>query len=218
MSIQINSNKFKQEHQYKHKLQSSAINLSVRRSKKRDRKIQLERANFNQATKKEFNDKQIISFKTFSSSSSSSSSPFSSSSLSSNFFIVNLLSLNDETKKQVNKIEPFKRQIQKIDELIISNSNNNDDDNFNRNQYNYSKNINKQEKEEEEGKKERTRKNRTLFSKWQLDSLEFRFNKNKYLNTSDRLRVAKSLDLDQVQIKTWFQVSTQTISCSLHLK
>lgn len=54
---------------------------------------------------------------------------------------------------------------------------------------------------------ERTRRTRTMFSEWQLSELEWRFERNKYLITSDRHRIAKLLQLDQLQVKTWFQVS-----------
>lgn len=48
---------------------------------------------------------------------------------------------------------------------------------------------------------------RTMFSDWQLASLEWRFAKNKYLTASDRTRIATMLQLNQLQVKTWFQVS-----------
>lgn len=51
------------------------------------------------------------------------------------------------------------------------------------------------------------RRGRTMFSEWQLKSLEWRFERNKYLTTRDRIRLANSLQLDQLQVKTWFQVS-----------
>lgn len=51
------------------------------------------------------------------------------------------------------------------------------------------------------------RRSRTMFSDWQLASLEWRFTRNKYLNTSDRVKIAKMLHLNQLQVKTWFQVS-----------
>lgn len=51
------------------------------------------------------------------------------------------------------------------------------------------------------------RRTRTSFSDWQLASLEWRFARNKYLTTSDRIKVAKMLKLDQLHVKTWFQVS-----------
>lgn len=52
-----------------------------------------------------------------------------------------------------------------------------------------------------------SRRNRTMFSERQLGELEWRFNRNKYLITSDRIRLAKLLNLNQLQVKTWFQVS-----------
>ena len=58
-----------------------------------------------------------------------------------------------------------------------------------------------------------TRRNRTMFSEWQLNELEWRFIRNKYLITSDRIRVAKMLNLNQLQVKTWFQVSEGGCCC-----
>lgn len=52
------------------------------------------------------------------------------------------------------------------------------------------------------------RRSRTMFTEWQLAALEWRFARNKYLTTSDRIRIAKLLQLDQLQVKTWFQVSS----------
>lgn len=54
---------------------------------------------------------------------------------------------------------------------------------------------------------DKIRRTRTMFSEWQLGELEWRFSRNKYLITSDRHRIAKLLGLDQLQVKTWFQVS-----------
>lgn len=54
---------------------------------------------------------------------------------------------------------------------------------------------------------EKRHRTRTMFSDWQLASLEWRFAKNKYLTASDRTRIAKMLQLNQLQVKTWFQVS-----------
>jgi len=47
---------------------------------------------------------------------------------------------------------------------------------------------------------------RTTFSQFQLHNLEWRFERNKYLTTGDRLRLANELKLNQLQVKTWFQV------------
>lgn len=58
-----------------------------------------------------------------------------------------------------------------------------------------------------------TTRQRTMFSEWQLANLEWRFARNKYLTTSDRIRVADLLQLNQLQVKTWFQVS---LSASKH--
>lgn len=61
--------------------------------------------------------------------------------------------------------------------------------------------------ERRRGAPRRSRRERTMFSEWQLAELEWRFSRNKYLITSDRIRVAKLLELNQLQVKTWFQVS-----------
>lgn len=52
-----------------------------------------------------------------------------------------------------------------------------------------------------------TRRMRTMFSECQLAGLESRFARNKYLTTSDRIKIANYLQLNQLQVKTWFQVS-----------
>lgn len=60
------------------------------------------------------------------------------------------------------------------------------------------------------------RRSRTLFADWQLKSLEFRFARNKYLTTGDRVKIARVLGLEQLQVKTWFQVSWLPFAgCSL---
>jgi hypothetical protein len=64
---------------------------------------------------------------------------------------------------------------------------------------------NQQQQQDEQVKSRR--RTRTMFSDWQLGELEWRFSRNKYLITSDRHRLAKLLSLDQMQVKTWFQVS-----------
>lgn len=58
---------------------------------------------------------------------------------------------------------------------------------------------------------EKRQRTRTMFSDWQLASLEWRFAKNKYLTASDRTRIAKMLQLNQLQVKTWFQVSSKLL-------
>ena len=40
---------------------------------------------------------------------------------------------------------------------------------------------------------------------FQLMGLEKKFEAHKYLSTPDRLELAKSLDLTQLQVKTWYQ-------------
>lgn len=65
------------------------------------------------------------------------------------------------------------------------------------------------EEEVRKGKLGERRRIRTMFSEWQLASLEWRFARNKYLTTNDRQRIAKLLQLDQLQVKTWFQVSSE---------
>lgn len=64
-------------------------------------------------------------------------------------------------------------------------------------------------------KQSRKRNRRTMFSEWQLSSLEWRFARNKYLTTTDRKHIAKLLSLNQLQVKTWFQVSSLLFSIRL---
>lgn len=59
----------------------------------------------------------------------------------------------------------------------------------------------------QEAEANQKRRSRTMFSEWQLASLEWRFARNKYLTSADRHRIAKLLQLNQMQVKTWFQVS-----------
>ncbi|XP_057204681.1 homeobox protein BarH-like 2 isoform X1 [Triplophysa rosa] len=49
------------------------------------------------------------------------------------------------------------------------------------------------------------RRSRTIFSELQLLGLEKKFQKQKYLSTPDRLDLAQSLGLTQLQVKTWYQ-------------
>uniref|UniRef100_H3CMR8 BARX homeobox 2 n=1 Tax=Tetraodon nigroviridis TaxID=99883 RepID=H3CMR8_TETNG len=49
------------------------------------------------------------------------------------------------------------------------------------------------------------RRSRTIFTEAQLMGLEKKFQKQKYLSTPDRLDLAQSLGLTQLQVKTWYQ-------------
>ncbi|XP_058883867.1 homeobox protein vent1-like [Acipenser ruthenus] len=49
------------------------------------------------------------------------------------------------------------------------------------------------------------RRMRTKFTSDQIYKLENTFNRNKYLGTSERLKVAAKLHLSETQVKTWFQ-------------
>lgn len=49
------------------------------------------------------------------------------------------------------------------------------------------------------------RKPRQAYSQFQLEKLESEFKHDKYLSVSKRLELSKSLNLTEVQIKTWFQ-------------
>lgn len=49
------------------------------------------------------------------------------------------------------------------------------------------------------------KKPRTTFSREQISELEMRFNGQKYLASTERLRLAKQLHLTDSQVKTWFQ-------------
>ncbi|KAM8929960.1 homeobox protein BarH-like 1 isoform 2-T2 [Pelodytes ibericus] len=49
------------------------------------------------------------------------------------------------------------------------------------------------------------RRSRTVFTELQLMGLEKRFEKQKYLSTPDRIDLADSLGLSQLQVKTWYQ-------------
>jgi hypothetical protein len=57
-------------------------------------------------------------------------------------------------------------------------------------------------------KSDRSRRNRTVFTELQLMGLERRFDSQKYLSTPDRAELARALSLTQLQVKTWYQVST----------
>ncbi|CAF0836442.1 unnamed protein product [Didymodactylos carnosus] len=51
----------------------------------------------------------------------------------------------------------------------------------------------------------RCRRTRTVFSDAQLIGLEKRFETQKYLSTPDRIELADTLSLSQLQVKTWYQ-------------
>lgn len=54
-------------------------------------------------------------------------------------------------------------------------------------------------------KPKKCRRSRTVFTELQLMGLEKRFELQKYLSTPDRLELAESLGLSQIQVKTWYQ-------------
>lgn len=54
-------------------------------------------------------------------------------------------------------------------------------------------------------KPKKCRRSRTVFTELQLMGLEKRFDTQKYLSTPDRLELAESLGLSQIQVKTWYQ-------------
>ncbi|XP_013877136.1 homeobox protein BarH-like 1 [Austrofundulus limnaeus] len=55
------------------------------------------------------------------------------------------------------------------------------------------------------GRTKKGRRSRTVFTELQLMGLEKRFEKQKYLSTPDRIDLAESLGLSQLQVKTWYQ-------------
>ncbi|KAM4721010.1 homeobox protein BarH-like 1 [Rhinophrynus dorsalis] len=58
---------------------------------------------------------------------------------------------------------------------------------------------------EQGSKAKKGRRSRTVFTELQLMGLEKRFEKQKYLSTPDRIDLAESLGLSQLQVKTWYQ-------------
>ncbi|XP_069499683.1 homeobox protein BarH-like 1 [Ambystoma mexicanum] len=58
---------------------------------------------------------------------------------------------------------------------------------------------------EQGSKAKKGRRSRTVFTELQLMGLEKRFEKQKYLSTPDRIDLADSLGLSQLQVKTWYQ-------------
>ncbi|XP_006150703.1 homeobox protein BarH-like 2 [Tupaia chinensis] len=61
------------------------------------------------------------------------------------------------------------------------------------------------ETEQPTARQKKARRSRTIFTELQLMGLEKKFQKQKYLSTPDRLDLAQSLGLTQLQVKTWYQ-------------
>uniref|UniRef100_G1R7D5 BARX homeobox 2 n=1 Tax=Nomascus leucogenys TaxID=61853 RepID=G1R7D5_NOMLE len=61
------------------------------------------------------------------------------------------------------------------------------------------------ETEQPTPRQKKPRRSRTIFTELQLMGLEKKFQKQKYLSTPDRLDLAQSLGLTQLQVKTWYQ-------------
>ncbi|KAF3823736.1 hypothetical protein GH733_007204 [Mirounga leonina] len=61
------------------------------------------------------------------------------------------------------------------------------------------------EPEQPTPRQKKPRRSRTIFTELQLMGLEKKFQKQKYLSTPDRLDLAQSLGLTQLQVKTWYQ-------------
>ncbi|KAM5140432.1 homeobox protein pv.1-like [Mantella aurantiaca] len=59
--------------------------------------------------------------------------------------------------------------------------------------------------EEASSKSEMQRRMRTAFTSEQISKLEEVFKKQKYLGASERKKLANSLQLSEIQVKTWFQ-------------
>lgn len=54
-------------------------------------------------------------------------------------------------------------------------------------------------------KPKKCRRSRTVFTELQLMGLETKFENQKYLSTPDRIQLAETLGLTQIQVKTWYQ-------------
>lgn len=63
------------------------------------------------------------------------------------------------------------------------------------------------------------RKPRQAYSVKQLEKLENEFKQDKYLSVSKRMELSKTLNLTEVQIKTWFQVKNKwkKINCQIFI-
>lgn len=53
------------------------------------------------------------------------------------------------------------------------------------------------------------KKPRTSFTRLQINELEKRFQKQKYLASAERANLAKHLKMTDAQVKTWFQIGEQ---------
>lgn len=101
----------------------------------------------------------------------------------------------------------FKQQIQSNQAAHLdSNCNSDSNSRCNSVEIASSKNDDEKQTQDPESSVARARA-RTLFTERQLAALEWRFARNKYLTSADRNKLASTLSLRQVQVKTWFQVS-----------
>ena len=55
------------------------------------------------------------------------------------------------------------------------------------------------------GRLQKSKRNRTVFTNEQLDKLEFVFSQSKYLVGNERTALAAELNLNETQVKVWFQ-------------
>jgi len=51
----------------------------------------------------------------------------------------------------------------------------------------------------------KSKRNRTIFTQKQIERLEIEFEKSQYMIGSDRVELAKDLNLSETQVKVWFQ-------------